>query len=220
MKAYNQHCFDEDYYENFKRGGFKGYNWENLKREQERKLNWIEKCFKDIESILFVACAKGLEVKEARKRGYSAWGCDMSDYAIYHSDSDISGYIIKADARDLTGIEDERYDLVCMFDAIHIIDIASRFKAYDEINRVAKKGIVLRTRILPAQNIIPGNDNTIDGDITFRETFSSLITNVEDRNKFKMFNVKLGQRYVMWAAFGCENGFKTTHKMMLDRDKK
>jgi len=219
MKKYNQHCFDEGYYEKFERGGFKGYTWEKIEKEVKMKLNWIDKHYKnkDVKSILFVGCAKGFEVREARERGYNAYGIEPSEYALEHADKSIRKYLEQGDIRDLRTYASNSVDLVCAFDVIHIVDIKSRYNAYNELNRVAGRGIVLRTRVLSAHHSLPAMDYTLDGDITYRETMQSLISKVEQYNKFKIFHAKIDQRCVMWCAFGLEEYFPTTLKDAVNR---
>lgn len=211
MKSYEQDKFDDIYYNDYARGGFWKYSWERHRGEQEKKLRWIEMHFMKfkkypIKSILFGACAHGFEIREARRRGFRARGVDMSDYALEHVDETVKDYVSKADLRDLP-FRDDSFDLVCVFDAFHTVDIDSRHLAYKEINRVAKYGLVLRMRVLPAREEEPHYDGTLDGTAAFRETLASTIVKIEDLEKFKMFQLEVGNRYVAWYAFGLEKFF-------------
>ena len=147
-----------------KRGGFKNLNWKDHRAEQEHKLDWIDWHYrrKKIKTILFGACATGFEVREARNRGYEAWGCEMSDYAIKHVDKRVRKFVYQTDLRDLSKFKDDAFDLVAVFDAIHIVPEESREHAYREICRVAKKGVMLRTRVKHL-SYEPGYDDTYWG---------------------------------------------------------
>jgi len=214
FKEYENDKFDEEYYTHYARGGFWKYSWERHKGEQGKKMDWIERHFLKgkkepypIKKILWGACAIGLEIKASRERGYEAYGVDMSDWALENALPDMRKYIRKADLRELP-FEDNSFDLVCCFDVFHTIDIESRHLAYKEINRIAKYGLVIRMRVLPAQETEPKYDGTLDGTPSFRETLQSTITKVEELEKFKMFQLEVGNRYVAWYAFGLEDNFK------------
>ena len=148
----------------------------------------------------------GFEVKEANLRGYKAVGLEASDYAIQHADKDVKKLIMHGDLRDMSLFGDSSVDLVAVFDAIHIVDIQTREHAYREINRVAKKGIVIRTRV-KYQEDVEGFDDTYDGEYIHRETVNSVTRKIEGFGKFKLFEFEMNQRWVAWYAFGLEDNF-------------
>jgi len=212
MTKYRQDHFDVEYYEGFARGGFRGYTWKKVKGEQVKKINFIKWHYRrfKVDTVLFAACAKGFEVRAAREGGYKAFGCDMSDYALGQASKAIKPYLKQADIRDLSIYRENEFDLVCAFDVIHIIDPETRKLAYSELNRIAKKGVLIRTRVLPAEFTECGYDGTVDGEKIFRETVQSPIVEMEKLNKFKMFHMGTGVRYVVWYAFGDEKYFPCT----------
>jgi len=204
-KEYSPELFDRDYYEGTDvRGGFmKGYNWERIEQHAKRKLTYMEQQFKrfGMQKILIGCCAKGFEVKEARRRGYDAYGLDISKYAIEHIDPEVAPFCRQGDLRDLSMYKDDSFDIVAAFDCIHTIDPADRDKAYDEMNRVAKNGILLRTRVLDKDSDYAEGDGSWDGTLAVRESIYSLIQEIHSRDKFSMYTVNMEFRWVAWFSF-------------------
>jgi ubiquinone/menaquinone biosynthesis C-methylase UbiE len=209
--------FDEGYYDRGERGGFPSkYTWENVKHEQRRKLVQIEKQYKNfgIKSILFGCCARGYEVKIAREMGYEAFGFDISQYAIDTCDQSIKEYIQVGNALNIKSPEDQ-FDLVALYDCIHIIDPNQRWKAYDEINRVAKTGIIIRTRLLDYHSDSPEFDGSFDGIEACRESFYTLRKQVMDRKKFEFLYCQISSRFVGTLFFLHKKYFKGTGRLRL-----
>lgn len=204
-KEYSPELFDEDYYEGTDvRGGFMrgGYNWERIEQHAKRKMTYMEAQFKrfGLDTILIGCCAKGFEVKEARRRGYNAFGFDISKYAIEHLDPEVKEFCVQGDLREIKSA-DSSFDVVAAFDCIHTVDPADRHKAYDEISRVADKGILLRTRILEHNADKAEPDGSWDGTRAVRETFYTLIEEIQRRGKFVMYDIRMEFRYVAWFSF-------------------
>lgn len=204
-KEYSPELFDKEYYEQGVRGGFMrdGYNWKRIEQHAKRKLTYMEQQFKrfGMKSILIGCCAKGFEVKEARRRGYAAFGLDISKYAIEHLDPEVKDFCSQGDLRDLSRYADNSFDVFAAFDCIHTIDPANRAKAYDEMCRVADKGILLRTRILDYGTDGAEADGSWDGTPAVRETFYTLIEEIKKRGKFVMYDVRMEFRYVACFSF-------------------
>ncbi len=204
-KEYSPELFDKAYYEEGVRGGFMqdGYNWKRIEQHAKRKMTYMEQQFKrfEMDRILIGCCAKGFEVKEARRRGYAAFGVDVSKYAIEHLDPEVKEFCQRKDLCDLSGFADNSFDVFAAFDCIHTIDPADRHKAYDEMNRVASKGIMLRTRILDRNSDKAEADGSFDGTPAVRETFYTLIDEIQRRGKFVMYDVRMEFRYVAWFSF-------------------
>lgn len=218
MKPFNQKYFAKPYFVDEHRGGFKNFNWKDHKGQQQLKLDWIEYCYRHltnkqkeekVRTMLFGACALGFEVKEARSRGYSAVGFDMSDYALEHADPDTKKFLSKCDLRDMSMFKDNSFDIVCVFDGIHIVSMEDRRYAYEELNRVAKKGLVLRTRVYKGKDK-QDFDDTYDGELIHRESLLSVIQKVEVMGKFTLWKLDMSSRWVAWYAFGLEKDFPIT----------
>lgn len=221
-KEYSPELFDKDYYEaGFVRGGFMqdSYNWKRMEQHAKRKLTYMEQQFKrfGMKSILIGCCAKGFEVKEARRRGYVAFGLDISKYAIEHLDPEVAQFCSQGDLRDLSKYADNSFDVVVTFDCIHTIDPADRYKAFDEINRVAKNGVLFRTRILDHHSSVAMADGSLDGTPAVRETFYSLIDEMVKRGKFSMYSVNMEFRYVVQFAFVRREFFTIENERDRDR---
>jgi len=220
-REYNPELFGKDYYEKGARGGFMkdGYTWENIEPHAKRKLTYIEREFKrfGMKSILFGCCAKGFEVKEARRRGYDAKGVDISAYAIKNVDPDVMAHCFRGDLRDLSRFKTDSFDVVVAFDCIHTIDPADREKAYQELNRVAKKGLLLRTRIHTEDSGEAVRDGSFDGTPACRETFYTIIDKVHELDKFSIYTMWMDFRHVGWFCFVKNEFFTIANR--LDRNR-
>ena len=211
LSKFNQDAFDKDYFVKGAKGGYLEYTKEKQMVLQKHKLTWIKRVFKgfSIKSIFFTCTATGLEVVEAKRRGYKAYGCDMSDYALDHLETD---GIVKADVRELP-FKDNKFHLVCCFDAIHTVDWKTRYKAYKELNRIASRGVVIRTRVLhPDYGDQPEFDGTQDGIDCYRETFYTVIKGIESFRKFKFMKLDVTPRFQSLFAFGKEEYLGATYK--------
>lgn len=87
--------FDEDYFEHGVQLGkslYDHYRWlgEPTIQLASRILGYL-KIGRD-DHILDYGCAKGYLIKAFRVLGYSAWGVDISPYAIDHADQDVRAY--------------------------------------------------------------------------------------------------------------------------------
>jgi len=205
----NDPCFDpklfnEDYYEHQERGGFVDYTWEKVKGQAVGKINFIQSYFPKVKSILFGACAKGFEVRVAREKNIEAFGFDVSEYALEHMDKSAKDFCCKGE---LTKIpyESDSFNIVAVFDAIHIVHPKTRDKAYEEINRVAQNGVVLRTA-MHADRLLGDIywDGSWDGLKVCRETIPHVKDSLEAFGKFKLHSVLLSY----WSCFEKSNVIK------------
>lgn len=202
---FNPSLFNREYYECGERGGFttKGYTWEKIKPHANLKLAFIERQFGRFEfkTILFGCAAKGYEVRMAIEKGYEAYGIDISKYAIENVDPEVKDYCKQGDIRDLSQYRNNRFDIIACFDCIHTVNPKDRNKAYKEINRVAKLGLVFRTKLLSWDSKDAEFDGSYDGVTACREGFYTLINKVEELGKFELLYIQVDHRLVAWYAF-------------------
>jgi len=198
--------FDKSYYEEGGHCGFKvPYDWENMRVHVEKKVDFIEKIYRLLNwnSILFCGCAKGFEVKEARRRGYDAKGIDISQYAIDNVDPKAKGYVTLGDVADIP-FPDNSFDIVAVFDVLHILPEGSlgyekRERAYKEVQRVAKKGVVIRTTAKWRE----GKEGYYqDGNPLTLWTPDQIIRGIEWHDKHTFFFTMLSNRFeISWFFF-------------------
>lgn len=200
--------FDEDYFEAHADGGFAApYTWDNMRVHIEKKLDLIERIYGtlNINSMLFCGCAKGFEVKEARKRGYDARGLDISQYAIDNADPKAKDYLTLGDVSKMP-FEDNDYDLVGAFDVLHILDDfgeSRRERAYKEVQRVSRKGLVIRT----TAKWRGGKDGYYqDGNPLTLWSPEKIIYEVEKHGKMEFFFTMLSNRFEISWFFFCRKG--------------
>lgn len=203
--------FDAGYFDEGASCGFPvPYTWENMRIHIEKKLDFIEKIYRRINwnSILFCGCSKGFEVREARKRGYDAWGIDISQYAVDNVDPKAKGFVRIGDISDIS-YPDNSFDLVCAFDVLHILPSGTiaeegrREKAYREIQRVAKKGVVIRTTAKWR-----GGETGYyqDGNPLTLWPVKEIIFQLEKHDKMDFFFTMLSNRFEISWFFFCKKG--------------
>jgi SAM-dependent methyltransferase len=88
--------FDKVYFETGLRTGYSCY--ENYSWHPEISFPLVDAYIdylkiKKNQWILDYGCAKGFVVKAFRERGYAAWGCDISSYAILHTEDEIKPFL-------------------------------------------------------------------------------------------------------------------------------
>lgn len=124
--------FDEEY---FTRGttGYKGYT------DFPINLNKVEKILKyDPINVLDVGCAHGFIVKRLNDAGVTAYGIDISRYAV---DNCAHNNVMHGDVLDLP-YKDGYFDFVYSSDMLEHIPEADVAIAIDEIARVGKRGLL------------------------------------------------------------------------------
>ena len=125
-----KNLFDENYYENgteLKISGYSHYRW-----LPDRTIPFCYSIIKFLKinknhKILDFGAAKGFMVKAFRMLGYSAWGKDISQYAIENADHEIKSFMSFVDDND--GMV---YDWVIAKDVLEHIP-------YDEIDDTIEK---------------------------------------------------------------------------------
>jgi hypothetical protein len=166
---YSSDKFDKAYYGNKARGGFgEEIFWENPTQqyELEKKFNIISG-YGDFETILFIGCAFGNEVRYFRDKGKEASGVEVSEYATSIVDKTIKDYVKLYNGWQLKDYLDKSIDVVASFDVLTLIPDDMLHKLVKEMCRVVKDKIVVRT-VVDANN---NQDNKWIGNdgVSFRE---------------------------------------------------
>lgn len=109
-------------------------------RGYSRLLNLLESKAAHGASLLDVGCAAGLFVKEAKDRGFDAYGCDYSAAAIAYGKEHFGVHIIPSMAEDIDA-PDDHYDVVTI---LHVIEhMPDPMRVMRELRRVLKPGGLL-----------------------------------------------------------------------------
>lgn len=193
-KEWDAKHFNRNYYEKSEKtpyGGFLvDYNWENFKQHAGWKMSFLKTHFKQFgfKSILFGGCAKGFEVKAAVHAGYSAYGIDISEYAISQVDPEVKFRCFLGSMTDMKDFEDNEFDLFASFDVWHTVHPNDRDKMAAEISRVAKNGVCIRTGFNASPTVNdPEFNNTYDGNPAYQDSIGLFIKRFEKVGKFRLF---------------------------------
>jgi len=104
--------------------------------------------------ILDIGCAKGFFVDVLRKKGYDAYGTDISQYAVNQSPVDIKSFLSVCDLNsEVLPFSDSSFDLIICMGTLEYIENQSH--ALNEINRVLKSGGIL---LMTTLNSVPDGD--------------------------------------------------------------
>lgn len=149
---YDTARFDAGYYTKGERGGFSNLDWNDA--EQQRQLAYKQnylRFFEPYTSILFVGCARGLEVRKLKEAGKVAKGIDVSTWAIDNADPAVINDVSVSDGENIV-YNDNSFDVVAAFDVLTLVPQDSRLNLCREMVRVAEKGICFRTIIKDWRN--------------------------------------------------------------------
>jgi len=92
-------------------------------------------------SILDIGCAFGYSVNRLRKLGYSAWGLDISKYAISQAPIELKPYLIHSPAWDIP-IVSGTFDFIFSSGVLEHLTREELDKAIKEIKRVGSRGLI------------------------------------------------------------------------------
>lgn len=68
------------------------------------------------QTVLEIGCAKGYLVKALRELGVSAYGCDMSEYALNEAPEEVKDYLYRIDITDPEPLSLPKFDLIVSYD--------------------------------------------------------------------------------------------------------
>lgn len=139
---YDAEYWGKDYQQRF------GTNYEEddkqVQFEVEKKVNFIKRYMPNIESVLDVACSFGFLTAKLRDDGLDAWGIDISCPALDKAPERVKPYLKEMNVKDMSEFKDNRFELVTAFDILEHLYIEEIIEAVKEIDRVARKFIVVR----------------------------------------------------------------------------
>ncbi len=146
---YLQDNFDEGYYGKRARSGFgEEVFWDNPAQQDELKMK-----FKSVgdsgkyNSILFIGCAFGNEVRYFRNNNKEATGVEISEYAVSIVNESIKGYVKLYNGWELKEYKNNSVDIVASFDVLTLIPEDMLKKLVKEMCRVSSNRIVVKTSI-------------------------------------------------------------------------
>lgn len=199
---YSPDYYDADYYSKGARGGFPSYEYDDPKQQDQLA---IKASFMDCVphgSALFVGCARGFEVAHAQARGKSAFGVDVSKWAIANVLPQVRDRCVWYNGRYLPGFADDSFDLVASFDVLHHLPDDMLADLAAEMVRIAANGIVWRLVVRNWRN--ERNPVPVDAQdgawFSYRrfELFDRLFT---ESGKFELDWLKMHFQYEVTAVY-------------------
>lgn len=192
--------FDSDYYNNGARGGFPSYVYDDPVMQEQLGIKW-DVCSKiPHESVLFVGCAKGFEVKYWWLRGKFAQGVDVSEYAIQNAEPVVKEFCHIYNGSSLARFDDNSFDMVAAFDVLTLVPNTMRENLIREMIRVAKNGIFIRTIVKNWRNMLAACDG-MDGVSFHYETFDYWDRAFTQSEKFALYHNHHFYNYECCATF-------------------
>lgn len=200
MKKNCSECFGEDYYE--KVGGYKirgmqtvtlgdhgNYNWDHPGQQNELAKKWgfITKRLREAwKNILFVGCGKGFELAFFQDKGKEVYGIDFSEYVIDNIHSDIRHLVFREDICETEFFGEDEVDVVASFDVLALVAWRKRKKAVKNISRMAKKYVVIRTKVLGSKIKSKRGPDMYDGTPVYLEPPWYWVQLFEKYGKFRL----------------------------------
>lgn len=192
-EAYSFAAFDEPYYEqvlcDHNPAGFK---FDERLQQAELANKWEQAKIIGFEpkTALFVGCAKGFEVKTWHNHGVRALGMDVSEWALSKAPADVADSLFLYKGGDFVSpklgrLDDDGFDAVFAFDVLSLVPRVQRATIIDEMIRVARLGIVIRTVV----QFDPGDQRPVhawDGVPFRKETEDWWVEQFCRGNKFKL----------------------------------
>ncbi len=133
-----------DFFDGDRKFGYGGYRYDGRWKPVAEKL--IQRYdLKEGMSVLDVGCGKAHLLLELKKMipGLVVKGIDLSEYAISHTEHDISPYLEVGDARELDKYDDNQFDLLISMNTLHNLYIYELFPALKEIERISRNSYIV-----------------------------------------------------------------------------
>lgn len=159
MKQHGKNSYAEDYFEDnyaLMRGG---YSWEREKDVKEGLAKSIHDNFKP-HTVLDIGCAKGFLVRALLALSIDAYGCDISAYALDHSDNASRGRLTNCDVRDGLPYKDYEFDVVVSDAVFEHVEDEYIIPVFKDIYRVVKNYFVLFVPVGLSMKNTPWGDPT------------------------------------------------------------
>jgi hypothetical protein len=135
--------YDKDYFENGVCSGKSGYQGYNMEQGYAQLAKGLVTYFQPTQT-LDIGCAKGYLVKCLRDLGISAYGIDISEYAISTVPKDIKDFVGVGSAIDLSRFGDKEFDLITCYDILEHITDEELVVAMKEIKRVSRGYVTIK----------------------------------------------------------------------------
>lgn len=193
---YSPDKFDADYYGGKARGGFgEEIRWENPIQQNEllKKAMLIATAINSYNSILFIGCALGNEVRYFRQGNKRAYGVEISEYAVSNCHPTLKEYIRQYNGWDLSFHKSNGFDVVAAFDVLTLVPDDMLEKLVKEMCRVSRNKIIFR-------NIID-HDNSKNGEwigndgVTFRYLTLEQWRQLFEANKFVLSRYEMNKHF-------------------------
>lgn len=130
--------YGEAYFDGPREQGYGGYHydgrWQAVARAAQQRYGLVSG-----QHVLDIGCAKGFFVHDlmAEIPGLTAYGVDISDYALSKAPDGLHTFLQQADARSLP-FPDDSFDAVFAINSLHNLDEVGVATALSEINRVCR----------------------------------------------------------------------------------
>jgi 2-polyprenyl-3-methyl-5-hydroxy-6-metoxy-1,4-benzoquinol methylase len=178
---WNKKAFDANYYKAGARGGFKNYEYAHPDQQTQLQIKWdlLQNSFGKVDSILFVGCAQGFEVKYFREKGVQAYGVDVSDWAIDNCEPESRHYVASYDGFNFPDYQ-FKFDVVAHFDVMALVPKERRSEFIRNSTDLTKNGYFFRTHI--SNHREPENEdgfNGIDGAFYTYWSFEKYVEEIE-----------------------------------------
>lgn len=102
----------------------------------------MQNSFGKIDSILFIGCAQGFEVKYFRDKGVQAFGVDVSDWAIDNCEPESKEYVTSYDGFNFPNFS-FNFDVVAHFDVLALVPKERRSEFIRNSTDLTKNGYFL-----------------------------------------------------------------------------
>lgn len=186
--------FDAGYYSG-ERKGLNDYQYTHPKQQAElskkrRLMGWMA----DMDSFLFVGCARGFEVKYFQRRDVQVYGVDVSRWAIDNAEPEVKHLVQVYDGSRLPFAKDE-IEVVAAFDVLTLNTDEVLIPLIAAMCRVASHGIVFRSHCTNHREP-PDADgyNGLDGVHYRYRPFEWWIEQFEKSGKFVVDEIVINER--------------------------
>lgn len=197
--------FDEDYYGNRARGGFgEEINWDNQIQQYElqKKFDTINNNA-EYNSILFIGCALGGEVRYFRERGKEAYGVEVSEYAVNNCEPSVKDFVKLYNGWQLDSFADKSIDVIASFDVLTLIPDDLLNLLIPEMCRVALNKIIFRN-IVDIDGSKKGEYAGNDG-VTYRYLTIPQWTELFNKSGFVLTSKSIHNKYETIFVFERKN---------------
>ena len=138
--------YDTNYWDGDRRYGYGGYKYLPGRWKPVAESLIENYGLTNVSSVLDVGCGKGYLLYEMKLLlpDLKIEGFDISNHALSHAKEEIRNSLFIHSAQDIYPYEDNKFDLVISLGCIHNLKIFELETALKEIERVGKKGYIMK----------------------------------------------------------------------------